>query len=306
MKIVGVNISHDVSVCLLDNGKLKKFYHEDRLQKVKHLPATVDFNNFLSLNNFVNQNIDLIAYSGVTHPAADPELKSIKNKIHNKFNCNSFYDDSKHHLYHALNGFYLSNFDEAMCIVVDGGGAKPTKWPYQEIESIFYVNKNCYVTYFQNCSNLPSIPIKNCFIYSDLESKQIINGVEYQFTSRAMGGISFEIASNLIGFNSSDAGKLMGLSSYAHSKNKYNLNYKHVKLADEIQKENFERTCELINKAHKYRKLKNIILSGGVALNCVNNYKYVQKFKNLNFFVDPNPNDSGTSLGVALYCNGYN
>lgn len=306
MKIIGVNISHDLSICLLDNGKLRKFYHEDRIQKVKHLAADVDYNNFISLNKFINKDIDLIAYSGVTHPAHSPSLEVIKNKIHNKFNCNSFYDDTKHHLYHALNGFYLSDFDEAMCIVVDGGGAKPTKWPYQEIESIFYVNKKSYITYFQNCSVLPAVPIENCFVYSDLESNQMINGTEYMFTARAMGGIPFEIASVKAGFRSTDAGKLMGLSSYAYAKQKYNLNYDHVKMANTIQKENFERTCELIDKAYKYRNLKNIILSGGVALNCVNNYKYVQKYKDINFFIDPNPNDSGTSLGVALYCHEYN
>jgi predicted NodU family carbamoyl transferase len=40
-------------------------------------------------------------------------------------------------------------------------------------------------------------------------------------------------------------------------------------------------------------------------LNCVNNFKYVQKFKDINFFIDPVPHDAGTAIGVALYCNDY-
>ena len=71
------------------------------------------------------------------------------------------------------------------------------------------------------------------------------------------------------------------------------------------KEENFKRTCELIEQAVDYRGLKNIILTGGVALNCVNNFKYVQKFKDINFFIDPVPHDAGTAIGVALYCNDY-
>ena len=55
-----------------------------------------------------------------------------------------------------------------------------------------------------------------------------------------------------------------------------------------------------------YKKnTRNIILSGGYALNCINNYKYTQYFKNVNFFIDPCPHDGGTSLGAAVWYDHY-
>ena len=44
----------------------------------------------------------------------------------------------------------------------------------------------------------------------------------------------------------------------------------------------------------------NIVLSGGYSLNCTNNYKYLQSFPDINFFVDPVPHDGGTAVGCAL------
>ena len=42
------------------------------------------------------------------------------------------------------------------------------------------------------------------------------------------------------------------------------------------------------------------ILSGGYSLNCTNNYKYLQRFPDHQFFVDPIPHDGGTAVGCAL------
>ena len=47
----------------------------------------------------------------------------------------------------------------------------------------------------------------------------------------------------------------------------------------------------------------SIVLSGGYALNCVNNYAYVSKFHTKNFFIDPVAHDGGTSIGAALSVN---
>ena len=93
----------------------------------------------------------------------------------------------------------------------------------------------------------------------------------------------------------------MGLSSYAHDANKYPLDYTKVKIAKEVQEKTFHDTCRLIEKA----KSKNIIMSGGYFLNCSNNFKYVEKYPDLNFFVDPIPHDAGTAIGAAIYYDRY-
>jgi len=76
-------------------------------------------------------------------------------------------------------------------------------------------------------------------------------------------------------------------------------------LADYIQSQHFKNLCELVKGCLELSKSKNIILSGGCALNCVNNFKLVKEFPDLNFFVDPIPGDEGTAIGVAKYINDY-
>ena len=52
-------------------------------------------------------------------------------------------------------------------------------------------------------------------------------------------------------------------------------------------------------------KSNNIVLSGGYFLNCSNNFKYVKKYPNINFFVDPIPHDGGTAIGATVYYDNY-
>ena len=46
-------------------------------------------------------------------------------------------------------------------------------------------------------------------------------------------------------------------------------------------------------------------MSGGYFLNCSNNFKYVEKYPDLNFFIDPIPHDAGTAIGAAIYYDRY-
>lgn len=72
-------------------------------------------------------------------------------------------------------------------------------------------------------------------------------------------------------------------------------------LANKLQEETYKHTVRLIKKSLKLTKKKNIILSGGYFLNCVNNYKYLKEFPNVNFYIDPIAHDGGTAIGAAQY-----
>ena len=76
-------------------------------------------------------------------------------------------------------------------------------------------------------------------------------------------------------------------------------------LAKQVQEETLKYTINLIEKALNHKDCKNIILSGGYALNCVNNYKYNQIFKDNNFFIDPVAHDGGTAIGAAVWYDNY-
>ena len=56
----------------------------------------------------------------------------------------------------------------------------------------------------------------------------------------------------------------------------------------------------LINAILKITNSKNISLAGGVALNCSALGKLRNKFKDINFYVQPAAGDAGGSMGAAL------
>lgn len=311
MKILGINLSHEFSICIYEDNKIKDVWYEERfnLNKRWEIKLKEDFNYYLiSIFNKINFKPDLVCYSSYYFPKGKKvndydAVKQIQKQLDNP---NYFFNIHNHHIYHATCGFYFSNFEEAMSIVIDGGGSQPFDDQYQEMESIFYLNKKLIHTLYQHLSNRRYIKVTNDVEeYSDYYHILYDKGTEFKFSSKSVGGFNFSRTCDLIGFNSADAGKLMGLSSYGYTDKKYNLNYEHVELAKKAQEKSFNDTCFLIEKAYNYKKIKNFILSGGYFLNCSNNFKYVKKYPHINFFVDPIPNDGGTAIGACIYYDKY-
>ena len=57
---------------------------------------------------------------------------------------------------------------------------------------------------------------------------------------------------------------------------------------------------KILLDALKMTGRKNIILTGGCALNCAANYWYLDKLpKDVKLYVEPISTDAGTSLGIA-------
>ena len=74
-----------------------------------------------------------------------------------------------------------------------------------------------------------------------------------------------------------------------------------TKLAHRVQEATKEITIHRIQKAIDKSGCKNIVMSGGYFLNCVNNYEYLKAFPDVNFYIDPMAHDGGTSLGAVYF-----
>ena len=221
-----------------------------------------------------------------------------------------------HHIHHAYCGLNLApHMDNAIIIVMDGGGCRklwdmyPT---HQEIESIYYGYKDedgmHIEPQYQKLSNLRFIhdiseqfPNElSSFLECPLNDKVTLDGVDYELTSWPSMGMNFSNASHALGTDKLGraAGKVMGMASYGHHQPQV---FNRFNIAHELELVAYDYTVELIQKAIDYNPdCKNIILSGGYALNCTNNYKYLQRFPNHQIFVDPIPHDGGTAAGAAL------
>jgi carbamoyltransferase len=305
VKILGINISHEPSVCVYENDKILHFYNEERFVfKKNYNPSKAKL--FQSILQKINFKPDMVCYTSFGRNSQYFEFtdQQIIKVLQNQLNNPPYYFNTKeHHLYHAVTAFYFSQFNEAAAIVVDGGGACNSYLTYQEVESIYFINKKSIIPFYKHSTCWRSDQ------FLDIEANtwqrhKYIDGYLNKFSNQTRGGIDFANACIKVGYpNGKHAGKVMGLSSYAYTKKKFNLDYEKVKIAKEVQEKTFEETCVLIDSVKD--KYNNIVLSGGYFLNCSNNFKYVKKYPKINFFVDPVPHDGGTAIGAAVYYDNY-
>ena len=122
-KTLGINISHNVSFSYFEDDVLKKYYEEDRFNKIKNFYPPHPFLDkeyeYIVLKKFKNITFDLVSF--VTSGKGDITLETETIKIflkQIKFKNLKFFSN-EHHVFHALAGFYFSNFNEAMCLIVD-------------------------------------------------------------------------------------------------------------------------------------------------------------------------------------------
>jgi predicted NodU family carbamoyl transferase len=231
------------------------------------------------------------------------------------------FDETKHHLYHAESGYYFSPWykddEPAIAITWDGGGAQPNykQYPnYQEIESIYFCEGKTKQPklQWQRLSNHRALGewkahgfqnmLENCLDCPD-DAEVTIEGVPTVLTSAPSCGMNFSNLSYALGCDAEGraAGKVMGMASYAEQPPRDNVFTRHT-VAQQCELESLEHSVKVIQRALDLNPNCNrIVLSGGFSLNCTNNYKYMERFPEVDFFVDPVPHDGGTAIGAALW-----
>ena len=338
--ILGLNSAyHESSACLIKDGKIIAAVEEERFNRKKHAKhARVDNPDELPINsiNFCLKEAGItlkdVDYIGFSFSPA----KRLRNKYFDeKVTVGSWGSDEgedlfyqklmqipqklselygvdvkekfrwiDHHTSHAGSAYFVSPFEEAAILVVDGIG---------EFES---------TTLYRGKSN----KIKR------------IKSITYPHSL----GFLWEKLSKFLGFSKYDACKVMGLASYGNSKKFYNqlmsfvkvnsrdfnidhkvvkfriedysdlekilgnkrqpdqeIEERHADIAAALQRITEEIIVRLANYLHRETKSENICLAGGVALNCVANSVLKEKTSFRNFYVQPAANDAGTAIGAA-------
>ena len=298
MRTLGINTSHNAAICQVTDGEIDFYYEEDRFNKKKYYCPTSDDCYYESIDKKVKDKLDNVIVSGYDRTFLGRKREYLTNEdiilcelISKQLGQQVDFYKSHHHLYHAFCGFHLSKFDEAIIVVMDGGGSQEFHC-YQEVESIYLMNKNDWQRKYLHASCVRFDKLYNLVKSPDREFK--LNGSDILLSSRkSMGNLFADMCASM-GFKDHglDAGKLMGLASYPNQTR-----------PRWLQTHSKNYTIELLKKAFSYSDCKNVVLSGGYSLNCVNNYHYVKEFPDYNFFVDPVAHDGGTAIGAALWYN---
>ena len=261
-------------------------------------------------------------YNGVEHSYTDsPRDDDMHATVAKQLGLEEFHYEIEHHIYHAECGYYFSEYfeeeEEAICIVQDGGGACRfhKDYPnYQEVESIYLCSpfKHPKLQY-QRLSNMRSLDqltnrcfpneMKHALTYTPELTLEGLDA-EIVISSAPSNGMNFSAASMYFGFDKlgRSAGKVMGAA--AIHENQKDSDYPDISIhsmCNLIEQNSYDLTCKLIQKGiDNNPDCKNILLSGGYALNCTNNAKYLDAFPDYQFFVDPVANDAGTAIGSAI------
>lgn len=345
--ILGVNcVYHESSACLIRDGELIAAVEEERFNRIKHAkPANIDNSDELPTAaiefclkmgglNAISE-VDFIGYSfepedrlrkNLEHKHSYPipvgdfgteegeklfyqKNLEVEKKIRAQgFDGRFFYLD--HHDCHAASAFYVSGYQDAAVMVVDGIG---------EFES-------------------------SSFYKGEGTQLKKIRHFEYPHSL----GFLWEKMSGFLGFSVYDASKAMGLSSYGEldvykdelaklmhvdETGRFTIddnlvqirndNYAYLeqvfgapkldKPVNKIDAENQKyadialalqlATEEIFKKLAAQLKqdtgLDHLCMAGGVTLNCVANgyLGYADIFEN--FYVQPAANDAGTAIGAA-------
>jgi len=330
MNILGINFNHNSSVALFKKNTLIYFNLEERLSRIKN-DSDIPINCLNEIKK-LNVNIDKVLLTGYDVFGGDQISSYIKKikLINNKTDVFSYC--KSHHLVHAFKAFFNYKFKKCIVVVIDGRGSNYNLSNGEtgyETTSIYDVNngnfkclyKNIY-TKTKNITNLKVLyeidyPYKN-----KITPLSINQETSFNITNKLDVGNLYSTITYHMGFFENQEGKLMGLQSYGKAKNKLinlidsddfiinnsdiNINVdkypflkKNKDLAASIQKY-LENKC--LNILKKFKN-KNIILTGGVALNILNNYelqKYANKEK-INLIIEPVCGDEGNSIGICKY-----
>lgn len=241
----------------------------------------------------------------------------------------------EHHLYHACNAFYASGFNEAAALVLDGGGhyfndyitLRESESMYKFSEGNVELVKQVY-TPQGDCFKTKSKPVlvNDKYVLSPTASCGWIFNSIMQITGinsagKLMGISPYGDADKactkdwFVYDESSDTwitDNQTILNSYRQCYDDptldpaeyYNPEFNFdliANLTKKAQDETRKHTIRLIRSLLEKVETKNVVLSGGYFLNCVNNYEYAKEFPHINFYIDPIAHDGGTAAGAAMY-----
>lgn len=293
-KIVGFQSGHDVAYCILENGvpvlheELERFTR-NKMEKGDGLKFFFSRQNdfqdikYFTFGNWGNRKGRLAKL--YMDPESDKKMQNILVK-----NGGEFYEFG-HHVSHAANAFYTSNFNNALIITIDGGGNEDDK-----TRTAFTIS-NGVNNKIKRLKTFPISEVNLGGIWHDLTKYVFVMSVGYPTGDQA--GTVMAMASlgkpKYINLLSDYQKKIQKLRSIAETSNQEKFN-----IAASLQE--YTENLFRITVAPYIKDQKYLCLSGGVSLNCVMLGKIRDWFPNIkNIFCDPVPYDAGIALGSARY-----
>lgn len=336
--ILGIScFYHDSACCLLENGNLIAAAQEERFSRIKNDSSFPihSLNYCLGEAQIEIDSVSAIVYYDYEtwtleralwnineySNGSQPNWKKIPNSLYQKtmlaeiirsltnyqgetFKC-------PHHVSHAAGAFYTSGFEEAAIVVIDGVGewacttiADGTNTKIRLINQQYYPHSigllySSFTYYLGFKVNSGEYKVMGLAaygkpIYVDLIKDKIVEINDDGSIQLNLDYFTFQFGKEMINKNFDN---LFGRKRRT-PESEYDPFY--LDIAASIQKVTEEIIIKIANYAKKITGRKNLVFSGGVALNSVANGQLLDHTDYERFYFDPAAGDSGACIGAAI------
>ncbi|WP_340198832.1 carbamoyltransferase [Ascidiimonas sp. W6] len=343
MVILGLNYYfHDSTACIVVNGKLIAAIEEERLNRDKHTRVfpSMAIDRCLKIAKLNYKDINHIAVSiKPTHNLGKKllyclkSLKSFKPFVNHEFvhaynkqkgfwNWFKYHWKSKkegpkvhfipHHYSHAPGTFFISPYEEAALLGIDGSGEWATTWLgygkgnvikclgesfFPHSLGSFYeaVTQFCgFRTSYDEGKTMGLAPMGDPEVFKDEVDKMI----KVDKNGQLHFDLSYFNYQHMSWKRCSD--KFFKIFGEPRRPNEDFKKY-HMDVAAAFQRVLENKVIEICDILYEKTKAEYLVISGGVSLNSVMNGRIIRESKFKDVYVMPAAGDNGTALGAAFY-----
>lgn len=275
---------------------------------------------FLKLERIIHQHLEMFPKSLKTFigsmPAWFTEKLRVVSVIRKKLKYKGKIIFIEHHLAHAASSYLISPFKEAAIVTCDGVGEwtttsigkgdgvkldllKEIRFPHSL--GLLYSTITAYLGFSVNNSEYKVMglspygemsPEKNEYYKKLLKVIDIKKDGSYKLN---LDYFSFPYSNRM------PSKKLCELLGGPIKKPNEDIDKRYQDIAAALQLITEEVLTKILNYAQDLTGSGNLVMAGGVALNSVFNGKIIKRTKFKSFWIQPDPGDGGTSIGVAFY-----
>ena len=328
--VLGISASHNGSVCLLRGDEIVVAIQEERLSRIKR-HRTYGKGPSLAIRYCLDHagidasELDLVVLC-VQGQSSDNEhdirLDPLLNVLSHQIPTRTI----PHHLGHAFSVFATSGFAESAILIVDGAGSPVIDFTAAEKKILNGHSTDAWETislYYGSGTDV--VPLEK-HVVDRGAWLTMYDGEMPLFGS--LGGMFSAAAQQIFG-EVSEAGKVMGLASYAAPsfaatdffdidrghfcfKDTVPLQFRHDRrwpeqaaeyeaLAAAVQAALEVALLYLVQRLRELCRSTNLCYAGGVALNSIANERLIRESGYENVYIMPAAEDSGAAVGAAYY-----
>ncbi len=340
MKILGLScFYHDSAACLMIDGKIVAAGAQERFSRIKHdnnfpklaidyclkeaglaineLDTIVFYEKPIwKFDRIIHQHLEKfpISYQAFIDTSATwlNQKLNIKKILKDELHYHGQITFLPHHLSHSASTYYLSPFQKATIVTIDGVGEWATttvgmgqkdkiqidqeiKFPHSL--GLLYSTLTAYLGFRVNNDEYK---VMGLAAYGD--PKPYKKYFDQLITLHTDGSYTLNMKYfDYTWAQHMPAKEMVKLFGYPIRKAESKIYKYHQDIAAALQQKLEAAVFNLLIKTYQKYKIDNLCLAGGVALNSVMNAKILRNTPFKKLYIPPDPSDAGAAMGAALY-----